>query len=256
MQPQQPTPDSNQYFQSPSIPPAQMPQNMQTPQSFSSGKRHGFGTIITIILLIIGLFASLGFGIWAFMERADYKQNSDQKASEAVLAANALLTEQLEAKFVEQEKQPYDVYTSPTTAGTVKIVYPKTWSAQITEEALGLNPVNGYFHPSFVPSIVNTSTAFALRIEVVNSSYEQVTIAYNQLITQGTVRASAYTAPGVPGSLGLKLSGQINPGVQKIDGTMVILPIRDKTLKIWTESNSAFLNDFETAVLANLTYIP
>jgi hypothetical protein len=38
-------------------------------------------------------------------------------------------------------------------------------------------------------------------------------------------------------------------------GTMVLLPMRDKTLEIWTESND-YLNDFNTYVLPNMTFAP
>ena len=52
------------------------------------------------------------------------------------------------------------------------------------------------------------------------------------------------------------MTGKIFQGREKVQGTMVIVPIRDKTLKVWTESNSVFLKDFNEAVLANLTFVP
>jgi hypothetical protein len=48
------------------------------------------------------------------------------------------------------------------------------------------------------------------------------------------------------------LSGQI---AQQQKGTMVILPLRDKTLEVWTESD-AYLSDFKNYVLPNLTFSP
>jgi hypothetical protein len=60
----------------------------------------------------------------------------------------------------------------------------------------------------------------------------------------------------VPGSLGSKVSGQIKPGVDKVQGTLILMPLRDKTIKLWTESNSAFGKDFNTAVLPNFSFVP
>ena len=38
-------------------------------------------------------------------------------------------------------------------------------------------------------------------------------------------------------------------------GTMIILPVRDKTLKIWTEGNE-FVGDLDKIILANLSFVP
>jgi hypothetical protein len=51
---------------------------------------------------------------------------------------------------------------------------------------------------------------------------------------------------------GVRVDGQIADNIQ---GSMIILPLRDKTQEIWTESNS-FLPDFNNNILPNLTFSP
>ena len=134
--------------------------------------------------------------------------------------------------------------------------YPRTWSAYITEIGNGSTPIVGYIHPGFVPNIQDINIAFALRIEVVNTTYADMLRQFDSNITQGTIKLEPFSFPAVPGSLGAKLSGAIKPGSEKIQGTMILMPLRDKTIKLWTESNSAFANDFNTAVLPNFSFVP
>jgi len=48
------------------------------------------------------------------------------------------------------------------------------------------------------------------------------------------------------------LVGQIINGKK---GSMVMFPLRDKTLKVWTEADQ-FVGDFNNSVLPNLTFVP
>jgi hypothetical protein len=51
------------------------------------------------------------------------------------------------------------------------------------------------------------------------------------------------------------LTGAVMPGSPTNNGILVLLPMRDKTLKIWTES-TAYFTDFNTYILPNLTFSP
>ena len=220
--------------------------------------KKSFAGLMVTVLLILGLLGSLGFGIWAFSSREDYKNNSDQKSAAAVEIALAKQQEELKIQFDEEAKSPFETYAGPSTAGSVKILYPRTWSAYVTEEAQSQSPVNGYFHPGFVPKTIGgvDVVAFALRLEVSNQSYSQVMQQYESYVKQGSLSAQPVTLASVPDTVGTLFKGAIVPGVTKIDGTMLVMPIRDKTLRIWTESNSAFGSDFEKTILPNLSFVP
>jgi hypothetical protein len=51
------------------------------------------------------------------------------------------------------------------------------------------------------------------------------------------------------------LTGAVLPPTTNSTGTMVLLPMRDKTLEIWTEA-PAYLADFNTYILPNITFSP
>ncbi|MCA9330769.1 hypothetical protein KC957_01870 [Candidatus Saccharibacteria bacterium] len=196
------------------------------------------------------LLASSGFGLWAFGGYQDYKNNSDKKAAAAAEAATKAEGERKDAEFIEQEKQPYRTYASPDATGAIKITYPKSWSAFINEDDK-TNPLIGYWHPSVVPGL-QSGTAYALRMQMSSKSYSDEMKTYDSLVKKGTVKVAPYVPKNVSGVTGSRVTGEINKGQ---NDTMIVLPLRDKTLRIWTESPD-FVKDFDGIVLENLKFTP
>src|SRR5205823_6411038 len=110
--------------------------------------------------------------------------------------------------------------------------------------------VNGYFYPDYIPGLQDTS--FALRVQVVSSSYASQMQSFSNAVTTGKVKVTAFTATKMPGVLGSRVDGIILGTKQ---GTMVLFPLRDKTIKIWTEADS-FKADFLNNVLPSVTFSP
>jgi len=206
--------------------------------------------VLPLVLVVVALLGALGFGFWAFTGMQDYKNNSDKKAATASAAAVKAAEAKKDAEFAEKEKSPVKSYTGPATFGSIHFDYPKTWSAYIDEVGSSM-PINGYFSPNFVPATAS-ATQFAVRIQVVNSTYASTLRAFESNVKSGKSAVAAYRAPKVPDVLGSVVTGLV---IDKKSGTMVILPLRDKTLKIWTEG-SDFAGDFTNIVLASFTFVP
>ena len=210
--------------------------------------------LIPFIFTLLLLVAAGSFGFWAFTERQDYKDNSDVKAAQAVTEAEEALSKKLESQFAEQEKQPLKSYAGPAAFGSISITYPKTWSAYVSEQANGSGtPVEAYFHPQFVPNVQSQEkTNYAVRLQIIEKNYDQELKSYDSNVKNGKVKITPYAAPKMPTILGSRIEGQITS--QKT-GIMTLLPLRDKTIKIWTESD-AFFKDYNESVLENLSFIP
>ncbi len=221
-----------------------------------SGGRSSIGWLITVIALSVLLVGAAAFAIWSFMSRQEYKNHSDKLSAEAVAKAEEAQKTKLEAEFVEREKAPYTTYTSPATAGSLSITYPKTWSAHVAEDAATSTDVNGYFHPGFVPKLDIRDFAFALRAEVLDQPYSQSLNSYESSIKAGSIQVAPISLPKVPNVVGVRMTGTISLSNNKASGVMVLLPLRDKTLKVWTESISAFGMDFDTIIIPNLSFVP
>lgn len=207
-----------------------------------------FMSFIGVLVLFIG---AAGFGIWAFMGMQDYKNNVEPKIAAAVATAEEATKAKKDAEFVEKEKQPLRIYTGPAPYGSVTVSYPKTWSVYMDESTKGSAPLDGSFNPGFVPGLVSGNNV-ALRVQVVDTAYADVAKTTESLVKNGKVTAVPVSVPKVPAAVGLRLDGEI---VNKKQGAMVILPLRDKTLKIWTEA-SQYVGDFNTIILPELTFIP
>lgn len=201
--------------------------------------------IITVVLLV----AALGFGFWAYGGYTDYKNNSDQKVAVAVKAAQDATSVQKDKEAAEAAKSPYKTYKSPDEFGSISLTYPKTWSGYVNASTQASPPLDAYFNPDVVPSVSDQGSTFALRMQVINQSYSDTLAAFND---QEGVTVSPYALPKVPKAVGAKITGQIESEKQ---GIMVILPDRDKTLQVYTES-AAFTNDFNNIILPNLTFAP
>jgi hypothetical protein len=223
-------------------------------------KQDQAGSTSAVLAVVFGILflAAASFGAWAFMGRQDYKDNSDKKSAAAVESAKKVQALELQKKFDEDYKNPNKTYQGPVSFGTVTFNYPKTWSAYIDENN-SAEPINGYLYPDKVPSI-QSGTSYALRVELVSSAYSQLVQQFTSQVKSGKLKASAYVPPkmaGVPNvQPGTKFDGVVghsSSGDQT--GSMVVLQVRDKTLKIYTESPN-FLADYSAIVLSSLTYSP
>jgi hypothetical protein len=214
-------------------------------------KRGGLKLLpVTAILAVLFIF-TLIFGFWAFGQMQDYKNNSDKKAAAAVKVAETTQEAKLNAEFAEKEKSPYKTYQSSADFGSVKIVYPKLWGAYVDETALSGTPVNGYFHPNFVPNTAG-QLPIAIRVQVLSTAYTSSLKEYEGYVSTGQVKASPMVVDGVKGVTGMRFDGKITG---QYSGSVVLFPLRDKTLKIWTEIPGN-IPDLNNIVLKNLVFVP
>ncbi len=212
--------------------------------------------VVDVWLLAFGgtlilLFGALGFGLWAYGGMQDYKNNVTPKIEVAVAKAEEETSKAKDEEFVQKEKNPLRTYTGPAAYGSVRISYPKTWSVYMDESARGSNPLDGSFNPNFVPGLTSGNNV-ALRVQVVNTAYDQVVKSMESSVKNGKIKVVPFKAKKVEGAVGLRGDGEV---VSKKQGAMVIVPIRDKTLKVWTEA-SQFVDDFDKIILSNLEFIP
>lgn len=207
--------------------------------------------LIPLVLALVFFLGTLGFGLWSYAGRQDYKNNVDQKIATAVDVAQKETATSKDNEFIEREKQPLKEYKGPAAYGGVQIRYPKTWSAYVDETAKSGSPLDGYFHPNFVPGL-QTDSNFALRIQVVDRSFADELRTYDGQIKAGKATAQPYKPVNVADVVGIRIEGE---AVQRKQGIVILLPSRDKTIKISTEAEQ-YKKDFNENVLPNLSFTP
>lgn len=207
--------------------------------------------LIPLIVVSLLFIATGSFAAWAFTGRQDYKDNVDKKVSVAVTKAQAETAAQKDKEFADAEKLPFRTYTGPSPYGSLRVKYPKTWSAYVSEKAGGSIPVDGYFQPSFVPGTDENQAVYALRVQISNRAYTDTVQSFQSFIKAGKLKATPYIPVNASSVTGLRLDGQITSNVTS--GSMVVLPLRDKTLEVWTESPD-FVKDFDQNILPNFSF--
>lgn len=206
-------------------------------------------------LLGFGLVGALAFGVWAYGQALDYKNNVDAKITVAVKQSEQATTEKNNAAYAELAKSPLKEYVGPSSYGTVKVQYPKTWSAYISAGSDSNTPLDAQFHPDYVPAEANSSSgdqAIALTVQVVGQSYDSIVSNMKSKVQSGAVTATPYSLPKMPNQVGVKFSGKID---EKYNGEEVVIPLRDKTLIIRTQSDK-YTEDFNKYILPNMTFVP
>lgn len=236
--------------------PAQQPPNPYNQDVYNQPrptreKRKMNALLIPFIITVLLLLISAGFAAWAFTERNTYKNETDEIVAREVELARQETATAKDKEFVQKEKEPFRQYTSPSQFGSVTLTYPKTWSAYVVENDRGSTPVDGYLHPNFVPS-TQSDAVYALRVQVVEQSYDVELERLESSVRNNRVQVSPYKAKNVPSVLGAKVVGEVKSGQKH---TMVLFPLRDKTLKVWTESDQ-FVDDFEKIILPALVFAP
>ena len=176
-----------------------------------------------LVGLVVLFIASCAFAVWAFMGRADYKNNSDKKSAAAVATAKEEQKATDEADFIEKEKQPYETFDGPSEFGSLKIVYPKTWELYVDIKTSGSGTsIDGYGHPGYVPG-VQSDTAFALRFQVISSDYASLLKQYEGATKNATVTVAPLDSP---------ISSSVTPDITSVmvlDDLVIAMPSTSKT---------------------------
>ena len=210
------------------------------------------GSVSVVLAGLFGLLfvASSIFAFWAFAGKQDYKNNVDEKISDATVLAIQEAETAKDSEFTEKEKSPVRSYTGPSTYGSLGFEYPKTWSVYAQEAASG-QVLDLYAFPSVVPGL-SGNKAYALRVEINSQSYDSEVKKFDQLSKTGKVKATAYRPEKVSSVLGVRIDGELKTGVS---GSMILLPIRDKTIIIYTQIPE-FVGDFDKIILPSINFIP
>lgn len=199
--------------------------------------------------LVVGLGLSaalfLGLFVWQFVQASQIRSNAQAEQDRAVAAANEELQEKLQAEFKTTLESDTSNFVGPDVLGRVTFTYPKTWSVFVETKGTNSIPLDVTMHPN---AITDTTPAFALRVQVIEEAYAEQVAEYNRSVEKGELTAKPVTYSE---QNGIRFDGLLEDDVQ---GSVVLLPLRDKTLLLQTESNN--YQQVFTAILTSLNYVP
>jgi hypothetical protein len=200
--------------------------------------------VVPLVLLTVAVIALSVVAVMYYNQYVTQRDKNEPVIAKAVDEAKTAQKAELEADFTEREKQPLKVYVSPAEVGSVNLKFSKVWSSYVDVQKAAT--MDFYAHPNFVPA---SGVSYALRMSVVRAEYSTELKKYDAQVKKGELKATSVAASGVTGA---RLDGFLE---KDKEGSMVIFPLRDKTLRVWTESKD-FRGDFDNIVLKNLTFVP
>lgn len=200
--------------------------------------------ILTMVFITTTIVAG-GFLVWALLNYFDQKDNVDAKVATAVAEAKKEQADELEAKFLEREKEPNRQFIGPDDYGRLTFDYPKTWSVYVEKDTSDSDAFVAYLNPVSVPPISRT-TQLGLRVTIETKDYDTVVEGYQRLVKSGDLKSSSIKADDQNGT---KLEGAFSKDIR---GTAVLFKIRDKTVTIRTDADT-FKGDFD-AIVSSITF--
>ena len=203
--------------------------------------------LIPLIIACLLFFATFGFAVWAYLGMKDYRDNVDQKVQTAVTVAVEKKATEKDNEFIEKEKLPTRTYQGATVLGAITFNYPKTWSGYFkeTDKDLTLTMQQGLVNG-------DVKTLYPLKVEVLNSGYDVNVKNFEANVKSGKLKATAFRLAKLPNILGTRFDGEFP---NSIKGSVVLLPQREKTLKISSEYEETLI-DFNNIILPSLTFTP
>ncbi|MBQ3432934.1 hypothetical protein IJG22_01385 [Candidatus Saccharibacteria bacterium] len=236
------TPPVNQPMPNPVDPSRPMIQQVKV---MPEPKKDVAGLVKTIVIVILSLVALtfIGLFIWMFGQYNSVSEDVEGQINVAVAEAKDEQYKKDQLDFAEFEKNPYKTFAGPVDYGQLTFEYPKTWSVYVAAAATTGGDFNAYFNPNQVDA-VGKDTINALRVTILNKSFESITAEYQRAMEQKDANLSMETVT-VNGAPANRYTGKI-PGTD-LSGFIVIFKIRDKTVILQTDS-VLFKDDFDRLV--------
>lgn len=241
MEPNRPQTPNNPGAESPVPPPAYPTHDIEPPRAPETPPTKKDRNInIPIILAVVMLLVAIVFGALCIMYIQKYNKaqtNVNQERRDAATIAKQEQKQVDEKEFAERQKQPFRTYQAPAVLGAIKAEFPRDWNVYAIEDEKASDQLDIYMYPGIVRAPQSSTEPYAFRIRLSKQLYTQSLNKFQADIKNGTITASSVTVSGITGT---KLVGEIQ---RNRSGVLILLPVRDKTLSLWTESNN-YVNDF------------
>lgn len=144
-------------------------------------------------------------------------------------------------QFAQDTIKDTRTYESPADYGSFVLTLPKSYSLWVNPQANGV--INGVSNPNAVDGKADVQ---AFRFEQTTTPFSSTKQRYDAFTKdkKNNVRVEEVTVSGIKG---YKYTGLIDKKTN-IEGTYIILPIRDKSLVLQTDSNKDYLDAFNSII--------
>lgn len=202
--------------------------------------------LAVFVLIFAGLFISSYLKEKNTAKNVSAKVAVGYKAGQEAGAKTQKEADIAAAKAIAQN--PYRAYVAPTAFGEFTIKFPKSWSSSVAENLSASTQVDLIASPEFIKILPDNSANYALRAGLINSTYANARLSYDQRVKSKKLKATSVKVSGIDGT---RYEGEFK---EKKNGIVILVPVRDKTIFFSTE-NTKYQPEFE-ATLAQSTIKP
>lgn len=211
---------------------------------------HGEANLLVVMIIVLCLVvAGLGgLSLYYYSRMHTAVTTVEEQKQEAAGIAKEEQKKQDEADFIEREKEPYRLYEAPAVLGPVRVEFPKTWNVYAAEDEKASLQLDVFMYPGVVRAEKSTTDAYAFRLQLSRRLYPDTVAQYQKQVDKAVLNAQAVEISGIKG---IRYNGQFKDNA---NGSIILLPIRDKTLLVWTESQ-VYIADFNQ-ILTKVVFSP
>ena len=225
-----------------------MPMVMQQAPLVVEPRKNTASLVKTIVIILLSLLSItfIGLFIWMTMQYSTARSEVDSEIAEAVALARAEEEANQKEIYDREKKFPYQTFSGPADYGQLTFLYPKTWSVYVAADAASGGNFNAYFNPRQVDA-VGKDTINALRVSIMNKSYEEIVKQYQKDVDKKDSTLSVQSVTIGDEEAGTSVVANRYTGTipsTDLEGIIVICKIRDKTVIMQTDS-LLFQEDFD-----------
>lgn len=237
------------------------PQNPQTPNPISpmseqnktaspNEKQTKLFRMLALVLGGVSIF--LLILVLVFASRAFINDSKVTEATKQGFKDGAAAQKKLDdAQLAKSQNSDFRTYTAPESAGSFTVDIPKSWSLEISNED-GDSTISGIAMPDYVETKLEQ---YALRFSLLDKDIEEVKKPLDSISTDkgSTKKKVTMQEETVSGIKSFRYTGQISSKIP--NGTIILVPLRDKTFSIQTDDNSKYLEVYNK-IVKNLSLKP
>ncbi len=193
------------------------------------------GGVSIILLILVMVFATRAFINDSKLSEATQQGQKDGAAAQKKID---------EAQLAKTQNSDFRTYTAPESAGSFTVDIPKSWSLEISTED-GEGSISGIAMPDYVETKLEQ---YALRFSLLDKKLDEVKKPLDSISTDkgSTKKKVTMQEETVSGIKSFRYTGQISSKIP--NGTIILIPLRDKTFSIQTDDNTKYLEVYNTIV--------
>ncbi len=193
------------------------------------------GGVSIVLLILVMVFATRAFINDSKLSEATKQGQKDGAAAQKKID---------EAQLAKTQNTDFRTYTAPEGSGSFTVDIPKSWSLEISTED-GDGSISGIAMPDYVETKLEQ---YALRFGLQDKKLEEVKKPLDSISTDkgSTKKKVTMQEETVSGIKSFRYTGQISSKIP--NGTIILIPLRDKTFTIQTDDNAKYLEVYNTIV--------